>query len=163
MTVPTGKLLAAVAVVVVAAGVVTAIVLSGGDDDETPRAASPTTTTSTSLSPLEQACLINGGTFRVRVYFSQEGTDEHMRRAADALRDDDRVAELTTETQQQAYERFKVVFKDQPDLVEQVRPDSLPASIEALPAEGISNTELARDLEKELTGVDSVEERACEA
>ena len=154
-----GLLLAAVTLVAVAAVVTVIIVV----DDETagdPRAA-PAPTTTTSLTPLDRACLDAGGEFWVRVYFDSEESDGHMRRAADALRDDDRITQLETETQSEAYERFKEIFKDQPELLEQARPEALPASIQVEPAKGVSNAELAGELDDELTGVDEIQELAC--
>lgn len=155
-----GLALAAVALVAVTV-VVTLIVV---DDDEPAGDAQDITvapTTTTSLNPVDQACLDAGGGPQVLVYFVSADSDGHMRRAADALRDDDRIARLDTVTQAEAYERFKEMFKDQPELVEQVRPESLPASIEVSPAEDVSYSELAGDLEDELTGVDEVQEMVC--
>lgn len=152
-------LLAGAAVILVAVGVVIGVLLNGDD----PAAGQEATRTSPppSLTPLEQACLDAGERLTVQVYFVASGSDDHMRRAAEALRDDDRIAELTTETQAEAYARFKVIFKDQPDLVELARPESLPASVVAVPADDVSRAELAAALEDELTGVDEVKSDGC--
>lgn len=56
-------------------------------------------------------------------------TDEQIRQIRAALALDEAVAEVRFETQQQAYERFSEMFADQPELVESVTPDTLPASL----------------------------------
>ncbi len=56
-------------------------------------------------------------------------TEEQIRQLRSALVLDEAVAEVRFETQQQAYERFSELFADQPELVEAVTPDTLPASL----------------------------------
>lgn len=83
-------------------------------------------------------------------------TDEEMRQVVEKLRGDRRVDALTTETKQQAYERFKVIFKDQPELVELARPEALPASVRVTPAGRMPTTELLRQLRAEFPGENKV-------
>jgi cell division protein FtsX len=72
----------------------------------------------------------------VNVFFDGDDADPVMRAAADKLRDDPRFESVREETRQQAYERFKETFKDQPDLVELARPESLPASVQLMVRKG---------------------------
>lgn len=65
------------------------------------------------------------------------GTDEEATSTVAALHDDPQVVTTFVETREQAYARFKEVFKDRPDLLDQVRPESLPASVSLVPAGSI--------------------------
>lgn len=62
----------------------------------------------------------------ITIYFK---TDEAMLEAAPRLEDDSRLYNIVQETKAQAYDRYRVIFKDQPDLVRLARPDTLPASV----------------------------------
>ncbi len=55
-------------------------------------------------------------------------TPEQLDSLERTLREDPLVAEVYYESKQQAYERFREMFKDQRDLLESVSPDALPAS-----------------------------------
>ena len=76
--------------------------------------------------------------------------DDQMTSAADRLEDDDRVAELYLETQSRAYERARRIFRDQTELLDLVRPETVPASVMLLPGEGITPEALADQLRTEL-------------
>ncbi|WP_235022597.1 permease-like cell division protein FtsX [Amycolatopsis alkalitolerans] len=56
-------------------------------------------------------------------------TDAEMRRIADVVHMDRRARKVYTETKDEAYQRFKVMFQDSPALVASARPDALPASV----------------------------------
>lgn len=64
-------------------------------------------------------------------------TDEEASSTAEALRGDPQVVATFVETRDETYERFKEVFKDRPDLLEQVRPESVSASVSLVPAGSI--------------------------
>lgn len=98
-----------------------------------------------------------GRSNQVVAYFN---TDEEMAAAADAPRGDGRVAELATETLEQAYERFKEVFADDPELSARVGPGDVPASVTIRPA-GISIEKLAGQLTTELTAATEVRAVPC--
>jgi cell division protein FtsX len=86
--------------------------------------------------------------------------DKEMQQAAESLRSDPTIGQLSTETQQQAYERFIEIFKNRPELVKLARPEALPASIHARPRSGTE----ARDLKAHLSTVyppDKVLGRPC--
>ena len=77
---------------------------------------------------------------------------------AEELAGDERFESIEQETQAQAYERFKEIYANQPELIELTRPESLPASVILTPVDGLTATALMADLEDELTGpeVDSM-------
>lgn len=97
-------------------------------------------------------CRSAGRQPQVVAYFSMDDTDTLMRTKAEELTGDERFASIEQETQAQAYERFLVLFSDEEELIEQVRPDTLPASLWLTPAGDLPATELLADLEDELTG-----------
>ncbi|MEX2486478.1 MAG: permease-like cell division protein FtsX [Nitriliruptoraceae bacterium] len=55
-------------------------------------------------------------------------TDEQLEQLRDELEAEPVVAEVFYESKEDAYERFTEIFKDQPNLIESVDPDILPAS-----------------------------------
>lgn len=150
--------LAVVAAVLVAAGVLTAVALSGREVAGAPLAvwatdaASPLPEVGGSEEAIRKACRDHHGRETLVVDFGGGDPDAPMRLAAEELRDDPRVEAVETETRQEAFERFKEIFADQPDLVDVVRPEALPASVTLLPVRGTSVDELytafqARDIE----------------
>lgn len=158
-------LLVLVGAVLIAAGVVLAAIQSG---DELAGSARPAVTTAAPVStapivPLpsdrfRQACRDRGGEFQVRVYFDNgPDADALMHRAVDELRGDDRVADLRTETQTQAFAEFKRLFKDRPDLLDVAHVGAMPSSVMLLPADNTS----ADDLATQLTGVDEIRPDDC--
>lgn len=65
---------------------------------------------------------------QVSIFLSPDITDEERAELDRALATDPLVADYYFETQDQAYEQFRSLFADQPDLVEAVGPESLPES-----------------------------------
>jgi len=63
-------------------------------------------------------------------------TEEQLSQLRSALALDEAVVEVRLATQQQAYERFSELFADQPEVVESVTPDTLPASLWITLADG---------------------------
>lgn len=76
--------------------------------------------------------------------------DNQMTSAAEGLADDDRVADLYTETHQQAYQRARRIFHDQAELLDLVRPEAVPASVMILPEQGLTPEALAGQLRAQL-------------
>ncbi|RJQ81788.1 hypothetical protein D5S17_04245 [Pseudonocardiaceae bacterium YIM PH 21723] len=74
----------------------------------------------------EQACADRP--ISVNLFFQ---TDEQMHAVAGKIRADRRLTRMEPATRAEGYERFKVEFKDQPDVVEGIRPDAIPPSIRA--------------------------------
>ncbi|TDV54125.1 permease-like cell division protein FtsX [Actinophytocola oryzae] len=80
---------------------------------------------------------------KVILYFE---TDDEMRDAAARLRTHPQVESLIMETKAEAYERFKKIFADQPELVELARPEALPASVTIRPTPGTDADRLSKRL-----------------
>jgi hypothetical protein len=110
------------------------------------------------LSPeaIQRSCLDPGGKQTIIAYFDNPDPDAVMRQAAEKLDGDERIASVETETQQEAYERFKQIFAQQPELVELARLEAMPASLTLLPADGLYPGDLADALTDELPEIDSV-------
>lgn len=70
------------------------------------------------------------------IYFDGQDPDPQMRAAAAELRDDERFEGVREETRQQAFERFKEIYKNQPDLVKLARPQAMPASVHVMVRKG---------------------------
>jgi len=110
---------------------------------------------------LRTACGKAGGHDTVIVYFTGDNPDDAMRRAADTLGSDSMVASVKTETQQEAYVRFKEIFAEHPDLADMATPEALPASVILLPR-GVSADVLHTDLDaRDIESVDSFQ-RGCD-
>lgn len=82
-------------------------------------------------------------------------TDAEISQLRSALALDESVAEVRLETQQQAYERFEELFADQPELVESVTPDTLPASLRIGLVDGVPIDEIVNHY-REFDGVEEV-------
>jgi cell division transport system permease protein len=64
----------------------------------------------------------------VSIFLDAEITEEQRTELDAALNDDPLVASFYYETQEEAYEQFRSLFADQPELVDAVGPESLPES-----------------------------------
>jgi hypothetical protein len=113
----------AVGLVIAAVTAVTLLVVANYDGRS--RATAPVFTS----TPVTPECVDT-----VIVYFS---TDEEMTTAAVKLREDQEVGLVRTETQAEAFERFKEIFADEPELLELARPEALPASTGIRPVVGV--------------------------
>jgi cell division transport system permease protein len=65
---------------------------------------------------------------QVSIFLSPDISDEERAQLDQALNTDPLVASYFFESQEEAYEQFRSLFADQPDLVEAVGPESLPES-----------------------------------
>ncbi|HEY0663698.1 MAG TPA: permease-like cell division protein FtsX, partial [Thiobacillaceae bacterium] len=64
----------------------------------------------------------------VSIYLKKDITDDERAALEAAIKDDPMVEHYEHETKEQAYENFKKMFQDAPDLVSSVKPDTLPES-----------------------------------
>lgn len=156
------------AVLVIGAGAGTVFLVTRGDDEVAavrpwvpPEIESPLSSNDYGEAEIKKHCLDPGGKQTVIVYFDGDDPDPVMRAAAQALEGDDRIASVRMETRQEAYERFKVLFADHPELVRLARPQSLPASVTLLPADGVYPGDLADAVTDELPEIDSLD-AGCE-
>jgi len=145
-------------------GAVTTIFLLRGDDEDTasrpwvpPAGEYPIGSSNEYLSEsgIQKYCLDRGGRQTVVAYFSGDDPDPAMRQAAEALDEDDRIAWVKTETRQEAYERFKEIFADRPEILKLARPEALPASVTLLPADGVYPGDLADAIADEFSAIES--------
>lgn len=158
--------LSAAGALVLGAGAATAVFLLRANDDGgaaakpwvPPAAESPRSGSSPRLdeATIKRYCLDRGGKQTVIAHFDGGDADAVMSQAADALREDDRIASVETETRQEAYERFKELFANQPELVEIARPEALPASVTLLPADDVHPGDLADAVTAAYPAIDSV-------
>jgi hypothetical protein len=100
------------------------------------------------------ACAAGPGPDQLVLYFDDQSADEDMRAVEKELRGDDRVGGLEPESRHEAWERFKKLFADQPELVKLAREEALPAAVWLLPADGIRLADLKEKLPAELAAVD---------
>lgn len=73
-------------------------------------------------------------------------TDERMAQLAQRIHTDPRARKLYTETKQEAFERFEQMFKDQPELRDNARPEALPASVTIVPGDDVDLRSWADEL-----------------
>jgi hypothetical protein len=125
----------ALALVALAAAVI--VILLTNQDDESAAAPAPTTTSAPAPATCEN---------RAIVYFD---TDDAMRQAAPTLAGDSKIAEVEQQTKAEAYARFKEVYAGRPELLELVRPETLPAS---LLVTGSGNHDLLADMRARFPG-----------
>jgi cell division protein FtsX len=128
-------IIAAAVVVLAAVGVTGAVVL-----DRVNKITTPPPQTSATQTPCRQP---------EKVYLAFT-TDADMEKVAAQLAGDSRFASMTTETRAQAYARAKEVFKDRPDLLKVLDPDSLSPAIHGQPAPNLTAAKLADQLRPEL-------------
>ncbi|GAA1025312.1 MULTISPECIES: permease-like cell division protein FtsX [Amycolatopsis] len=74
------------------------------------------------------------------------GTDAEMAAVARALRGDPRVLRTYIETKQDSYARLRKMFAHQPDLLELLEPDAVPASVTVVPKNQTDTEGLAEQL-----------------
>ncbi len=63
---------------------------------------------------------------QVSIFLKKDVSPDQRTAIESALKSDPLVKEYTHETKEQAYENFKTMFRDAPDLVNAVKPDTLP-------------------------------------
>src|SRR5262249_32882260 len=69
------------------------------------------------------------------VFMKPEATPEQNQAVADAIHNSNRIKSSTYLDQQAAYEEFKQLFSDKPELIESVTPDVLPPSYRVVPVD----------------------------
>lgn len=138
----------AVGVVVAAVAAVTVLVVANYDTEN--RAARPP------LPAVMQEMIVCAD--HVMLYFR---TDEAMTAAVDELRNHPQVASVKGETKAEAYERFKEIFAEQPELADMAHPEYMPASAEVGPVGGVDAESLAGKLRDEFPESEEVTVLRC--
>jgi cell division transport system permease protein len=91
----------------------------------------------------------------LEIFMNVEATDSQVAAVREELSSDrDLVASFKFLSKQDAYEEFKRIFQDQPDLVENVDPESLPESFRVVPREA----ELTETIANRFSGRAGVDE-----
>lgn len=75
-----------------------------------------------------------------------------MAAAAERLKTDPRIRSVKTETKAEAYERAKALFKDDPELLDALTPDTMPASVELTVGPDVDTKALVTELNGSLAG-----------
>ena len=84
------------------------------------------------------------GKVEVMLFLNDDASDQQRQDLEKKLKDDDKlVRDVSFESKQQAYDRFRELFKNSPDFVQGVQPDALPASFRVKLLDPKDYTELA--------------------
>lgn len=89
----------------------------------------------------------------VQLFFPQ---DADMTAASDTFHGDPRVLRVFVETRAESYARFKVLFKDDEELLRATRPESLPASVQLTAKPGTDLEAFAAELRPRYPAVKEV-------
>ncbi|GAA2995212.1 permease-like cell division protein FtsX [Actinokineospora diospyrosa] len=95
---------------------------------------------------------------RVDVLFDD---DESMLKGKDVIQANPATVRIGTETRQQALERFRYMFENQPDISRLARVEAMPASLYVVVRPGTDRQELAQRLRADLIGVEDVQADPC--
>lgn len=96
------------------------------------------------------------------VFLEGDITDEQRTALDTWLRHDPRVREVRYESKEVAYEKFRQLYRDAPDLVAAIKPGQLPESFRVDLAAGASWLTLQKDVQKR-PGVESIAGGGCPA
>lgn len=91
----------------------------------------------------------------ISVILRDDATEAQRQAIEERLRAAPGASGIAFTTREQAYERFKELFEDQPELVEDVAPETLPESFRFEMADRAAAESLAAELQ-DLPGVDEV-------
>ncbi len=94
------------------------------------------------------------------VFLDMDATDDERRAVAAAIGSDPRVAGYRYETSEQAFERFEILWRDQPRVVASTGPDGLPASFRVELADPARYAAFRADVDR-LDGVADVIGSVC--
>ncbi|QLQ38391.1 permease-like cell division protein FtsX [Micromonospora robiginosa] len=98
----------------------------------------------------------------VGVFLRQEITDQQRLDLREALRSDPLVRSVTFQGHDEAYARFKEMYKDNPDLVNAVRPEQMPESFQVRLARAADFSRLVTNFH-DTGGVDQILGGPCPA
>jgi hypothetical protein len=83
-------------------------------------------------------------------------THDEMTTVAEALRSDPRVMRSYTQTKQEGHEHAKKLFADQPDLLEMMQPDGIPAMVIVVPNDQTGTEAVAEQFRAQFLTVQAV-------
>jgi cell division protein FtsX len=96
----------------------------------------------------------------VAVFLLEDVTDQQRADLDESLRSDPRIRQVRYDSREVAYERFKRMYQDEPDLVAAVKPGQLPASFRLTLAHGERRVALEEEL-RQRPGVETVVGTIC--
>ncbi|MBX6355997.1 MAG: ABC transporter permease [Micromonosporaceae bacterium] len=91
---------------------------------------------------------------QISIYLKKDVTDAQKANLDSALSDDPLVKDHFYESRETAYERFKEQFRDAPDLVNSVKPDSMPESFRI----SLKDPERVAEIDKKYHGVEGIDQ-----
>ena len=95
------------------------------------------------------------GEIEVSIFLKNDATPPQTEAIGQAIQNSPLVASKTFESREQAFEKFKVLWRDTPDFVKAITPDSLPASYRVKLKDPEQYKAFAKNVEG-LPGIDSV-------
>ncbi|MBU8857585.1 MULTISPECIES: permease-like cell division protein FtsX [unclassified Micromonospora] len=98
----------------------------------------------------------------IRVFLRQEITDQQRLDLRDALRSDPLVRSVTFQSRDEAYARFKEMYRNSPDLVHAVKPEQMPESFQVALTRAKDFSELMANFH-DRDGVDQILGNPCPA
>jgi Spy/CpxP family protein refolding chaperone len=112
--------------------------------------------------PRDPACTwpVRDDASDISIFLVHDITDAQRTALHDALRADPGVRDLRFESREEAYERFAVLWRDSPDFVAAVGPESLPESFRLVPAEPSDYRRIAETF-RDRSGVQDLVGRTC--
>jgi len=128
-----------------------------------PDTAPPTVSAAAAAAmPTDPACTwpVRDDASDISIFLVADVTDAQRTALYDALRADPAVRDLRYESREEAYEKFAALWRDSPDLVAAVSPESMPESFRLVPADPSDYRRLA-DAFRHRAGVGDLVGRTC--
>ena len=112
--------------------------------------------------PADPACTwpVQDDASDISIFLADGITDAQRTALHDALRADPAVRDLRYESREEAFEKFRLLWRDNPDLVSSVSPQALPESFRLRPAEPSDYRHLAEAF-GDRAGVEDFVGRTC--
>ncbi|GAB2604849.1 hypothetical protein Aab01nite_78620 [Paractinoplanes abujensis] len=147
----------------VAAGVVLAVGVGVGVNLRSEAPPPPLTIPAAMMPLAAPGCsvgAVQSGATDVAMFLTHEATEQQRAAIRSALDGDARVESFYFESRQTAYERFKQLWKDSPDFVASVGPESLPESFRVRLADPAPSTAFEQQYAA-MAGVQDIVGRTC--
>ncbi|MDQ7908268.1 permease-like cell division protein FtsX [Phytohabitans sp. ZYX-F-186] len=97
----------------------------------------------------------------IAVFLRHDVTDRQLADLDESLRSDPRVRQVRFQTREAAYEKFKEMYRDAPDLIAAVKPRQIPESFRVTLAQPEQSPPMEEELRRR-PGVEAVVRTACE-
>jgi len=140
------------------AGVVTALVAAVAVNVATAPPSIPTAMTLAVGPACRQPVVVED---ELAVFLRQDVTDRQRANLDESLRSDPRVQRLRFETREAAYEKFRQMYRDSPDLVAAVKPGQLPDSFRVTLVQPERSLPFQEEIQRR-PGVETVVRTVCD-